>query len=236
MAESHNGGFSWISRLAPGWKDYGLPDPGLNQYALGMDFAADPTVVIAPGVMLLNFIAAERDDNGVGGIYVQRWHEVNNETGFNWQPEPESRLIDSGTAGRFIDKPYMFLNLLPPGSGTVTVSGTLEDGVIQFGPGPGRRGHCRLRGVCGQPAKRHQGAGQPELRLRHTWSNPVKLTESLNLNQGVSLSAMGNKMIAVWRQVADSNNGHNIAYALSNDAATSGARPRYWPRTSVPLT
>ncbi|MGB5210434.1 MAG: HYR domain-containing protein [Gammaproteobacteria bacterium] len=218
VAESHNGGKSWISRLIPGWKGYGLPDqPALQQYALGMDFAADPTVVIAPGVMLLNFIAAERDENGVGGIYVQRWHEVNNEAGFNWQPEPESRLIDAGTAGRFIDKPYMMLNLLPPGSGTVTVSGMLEDGSPSSVQVPAGEVTVAYAVFVGSQENGTKVLVSQTSDYGNTWSNPTKLTETLNLNQGVSLSAMGNKMIAVWRQVADSNNGHNIAYALSND-------------------
>lgn len=235
VAESHNGGYSWITRLAPGWKDYGLPDPALNQYALGMDFAADPTVVTAPGIMLLNFIAAERDDNGVGGIYVQRWHEVNNETGFNWQPEPESRLIDSGTAGRFIDKPFMLLNLQPPGSGTVAVSGTLEDGTLSSVQVPAGEVTVAYAVFVGSQQNGTKVLVSQSSDYGNTWSNPTKLTETLNLNQGVSLSAMGNKMIAVWRQVADSNNGHNIAFAISNNRGGSWGKAKILAQDFCPF-
>ncbi len=185
--------------------------------------------------MLLNFIAAERDDNGVGGIYVQRWHEVNNETGFNWQPEPESRLIDSGTAGRFIDKPYMFLNLLPPGSGTVTVSGTLEDGSFNSVQVPAGVVTVAYAVFVGSQQNGTKVLVSQSSDYGITWSNPIKLTESLNLNQGVSLSAMGNKMIAVWRQVADSNNGHNIAYALSNDGGNKWGKAKILAQDYLPL-
>ncbi len=121
-----------MSRVNPGWPLYSTLGGGVP---VGHDFAADPTTAAVPGLVLYNFIAADRGKKGTGGLFLQRWFESDKENGFPYLPSRDTTLITKGTScpqcsGRFIDKPHMIATLAAPGSGRapVNVSGTLEDG------------------------------------------------------------------------------------------------------------
>ncbi|MEM7000078.1 MAG: hypothetical protein AAF529_04785 [Pseudomonadota bacterium] len=135
VSQSRNAGQNFVSRLAPGWRNYGDQDGDGISESVGREFAADPSVAAAPGVMLTTFISTDRADKGPGGVYLQRWFETNteDENGFTWVPEADTKLIAPGASGFFIDKPDTIFAPDNPdivsGQNTLqTVNATLEGG------------------------------------------------------------------------------------------------------------
>jgi len=111
---------TWVSRLIPSFKG---DTPSLN-----LAFGADPTVAAFPGGMGYLFIAGNRGDNALGGIFFQRWVEMNKEDGYPFEPASEpTHVITSGTSGRFIDKPALMINLL---SGTCDIPFKHANGTV----------------------------------------------------------------------------------------------------------
>ncbi len=126
VSMSRDGGLTWTSRLAPGWKGYTHPlqrELPEGELVAG-GFAADPAIAAAPGVVLGSFISSDRQDKGPGGMYLYRWFERNTEAGMPWVPERDVRQIVAGGQGKFVDKVDLVLALTdaPP----VTVSATFE--------------------------------------------------------------------------------------------------------------
>ena len=127
VAMSRDGGLTWTSRLAPGWKAY--PNPVLRELPDGSTdparFAADPAVASVPGAMMLGFIASDRAEKGPGGMYLQRWFEQRSEAGQPWLPEATTLQIAAGDADNFVDKDDL-LYVLDPAAPDVPLDVTLE--------------------------------------------------------------------------------------------------------------
>ncbi len=108
IAMTRDGGLTWKTRLAPGWKSY--------PQTIGQGFAADPAIAPVPGAMVFAFIASDRDNKGPGGLYFQRWWEQGAESGLPWTPEKETYQAVAGDVGRFIDKEDILFTLDEPGA------------------------------------------------------------------------------------------------------------------------
>lgn len=109
---TRNGGETWTSRLVPGF--------AVDASALGYAFAADATTAAVPGMAFSGLMAARRNANSPGGMFLQRWTEENKDDGAPWK-YLDTKPIFSGTSGQFLDKPAM----LVPLSGTTPVSTAL---------------------------------------------------------------------------------------------------------------
>lgn len=119
---SRDAGITWQTSLVPGHP--GDPDTSLN-----LEFAADASLIGVPGLLLYNYIAADRDTEE-GGLYFQRYVWLNKEDGSPVARSGGPVEISSGNSGRFLDKPGMVAFLDAPGSGTTTHSGTLDAGSV----------------------------------------------------------------------------------------------------------
>ena len=112
VSQSCDAGATWRSRIMPG-------HPGdLDAEVIPAAFAADPRLVALPGVgnpgmAILNFIAGYRDSN-VGVLGIQHWLEANKEDADHYEPGRTTWFADTGTSGRFIDKPDILAVLDPP--------------------------------------------------------------------------------------------------------------------------
>ena len=224
VSQSCDAGDTWRSRLAPGY-------PGdLDAENLPAEFAADPRLAAIPGMAIFNFIAGFRDSN-VGVLAIQHWLEVNKEDSDHYEPGRVTYFADEGTSGRFLDKPDMLAILDPAGQqGTITLNTVMEnpelgvDGVItrDFPTGTLYVAYAVFTGSFNSIkvlVKTSDDWGR-------TWKNQaLKLSEDQNKVSGITLTAVGNKVLAVWRRQGDGNDPDSIMYSvITNDGkkATKG--------------
>jgi hypothetical protein len=203
---------TWVSRLIPGFKG---DTPSLN-----LAFGADPVVNAFPGGMGYVFIAGNRGDNAVGGIFFQRWVEMNKEDGYPFEPASEPiHQITSGVSGRFIDKPAAMINLIP---GTCDIPFKRADGTAGIRTVPKFEVAVAFAIFLGSDQSANTAiwvikSGDCGL----TWDTPgTKITQTVNINQGVSLSSNGDRFVATWRRFKDSNAADAIMSAVSGNRGT----------------
>lgn len=228
FAYTLNGGQTWFSDLLPG-------HPG-DSPNIGFEFAADPQVTAAPGVALVNYIAADRGENAAGGVFVHRLFEVNREAGSPWAPEMLPLLVTSGNAGQFVDKPVQMLHLEEPGSGTVTVSSTLKDGTPVSQEVPAGRlfvAYATFIGNSNNPQSKITVARSDNYGV--SWTKK-KITTGNGLNQSAALAAHGDNVCAVWRRFEKKNDSNAIMASCSttrgdswSNATEISAEPEFFP-------
>jgi hypothetical protein len=211
-------GDSWIGLStsidgARTWRDRLLDGFPASPAGIG---AADPVVRTVPSLGLVAYITLSRSD-GRGTLSLAVLHERNKENGEPYQFY-QTRVIGSGTPGRFSDKPAM-IAVLDPAGGTLTVGGrSIPKGTVHFAyslfPGNDNNSSSQIFHLF----SRDYGL---------TWSNPKKLSESLGINQGVDLAVddATNTIVATWRQIADTNQTDAIVSARSDDGGQTWSKP-----------
>ena len=204
-------GDTWRSRLAPGYPG----DPDAEN--IPAEFAADPRLAAIPGMAIFNFIAGYRDSN-VGVLAIQHWLEVNKEDAGHYEPGYTTWFADTGTEGRFLDKPDM-LAVLDKSPGTIELATVMEnpelgvDGVItrSFPTGTLYVAYAVFTGSFNSIkvlVKTSDDWGR-------TWKNQaLKLSEDQNQVSGITLTAIGDKVLAVWRRKGDGNDPDSILYSV----------------------
>jgi hypothetical protein len=206
VSMSTDGARTWRDRLLDGFPS--------SPSGIG---AADPVVRTVPGLGLISYITLSRTD-GRGTLSLALLHERNKENGEPYQFF-QSRLIGTGTPGRFNDKPAM-LAVLDRAGGTINVGGrTIPKGTVHFSyslfPGNDNNSSSQIYHTF----SRDYGL---------TWSSPKKLSESLGINQGVDLAVddASNTIVATWRQVADTNQSDAIVFARSDDGGQTWTKAK----------
>ena len=218
QAESCDAANTWTSRIVPGHPNHPAP--------IGTKFAADPRVIALPGMAIHGFIGGFRDqDRGV--IAVQHWLENNKDDFDYYEPALNTIIVDEGTEGRFIDKPDFLAVLDDPGSqGVVTLSHEMEN------PELGTIDRSYPSGTLYAAYAVFTGSQSVKLLVKTsddwgaTWRNKTtKLTESQNLVTGITMTSMGNTIIAMWRQVLDTNDVDAVYYATTTNAGQNWSKP-----------
>jgi hypothetical protein len=179
--------------------------------------AADPVVRTVPGLGLVSYITLSRSD-GRGTLSLALLHERNKENGEPYQFF-QTRLIGNGTPGRFNDKPAM-LAIVDPGVGTISVGGRqVPKGTVHFS-------YSLFPGNDNNSSSQIYHTYSSDYGL--TWSSPKKLSESLGINQGVDLAVNDatNAMVAIWRQVADTNQADAMVVARSDDGGKTWGKAK----------
>jgi hypothetical protein len=216
---SRDNGLTWLSRLAPGYK-------GSGTTSLNLAYGADPVVMAFPGGMLYVFIAGNRGENEVGGVYSQQWVEVNKEDGFPFVPALGTpKTVTTGTSGRFLDKPGAMINMLP--SGTCNIPYAKSDGTPGVRTVPAFEASVAFAIFLG--SDQSEGTAVWVIKSSDcgaTWDSPgKKVTQTININQGVSIAAIGSKYVAAWRSFNDSNQPQSaIQYSVSNNRGQSWSK------------
>lgn len=213
-------GDTWESRIAPG-------HPG-HTHPVDAAFAADPSLAALPGMAVLNFIGGYREEDR-GVLAIQHWLEVNREDSDPYEPAAQTVIAASGTEGRFIDKPDMLAILdSPDRQGTISLAFEMENpdlGTIsrEFPTGDLIVAYAVFTGSTGVKlqVKTSDDWGK-------TWKNQsTKLSEDQNLVSGISLTAIDDTVLAVWRRAGDNNDPDSIMYAVSGD------RGKKWTKGAV---
>jgi len=210
VSMSCDGGNNWLSRIAPGHPDHIAP--------IGAEFAADPRMVAAPGIAIFNFIAGNRIDSR-GVVAVQHWLEVNKEDADFYEPGLNTTIVDEGSDGRFLDKPDMLLVLDPPDKQTLIPlsiemeNSDLGDQGTIHGQYPSGILYVAYAVFTGSQSVKVLLKVSKDLGL--TWRNKsFKLSEDQNLVSGISLTAIGDTVLATWRRAGDNNDFDSIMYSF----------------------
>jgi hypothetical protein len=225
---------TFSSGLVPGYK--GHPN------SLNMGFAADPSLVAipgadpsqigpnvtkqTPGLAVLNYIGGFRDSN-LGVLAVPRFVENEREDQLPWLPEDEIYIIADGTSGRFIDKPAFLYVPADAGSQrtisqSIAVEGQTDNVDVTTPTGTLIVAYAVFTGSNSIKVliQRSKDNGV-------TWDNATKLSESQNEVTGVTLTAIGQRVVASWRRKADGNEGDAIMSAFSSNTG------RKWTKGEV---
>jgi hypothetical protein len=221
--KSFDGGLSWQSTLLPGYPQdqspLGMASP-LKPYGA----AADPTVRAgANGLVYYSGMAFNRGTN-IGAVFLSRYFDLDNkENGDATDPSQgddpvhfiDTTLIDTGTSGQFLDKPWIAVDIARPGSGATTCSFTPIGGTPQSFVG----------GNVYMTWSRFTGSSSTKIMFSRsldcgrTWSTPIKLSESNSINQGTNIDVdpTNGTIYVAWRRFAASNQPDAILVAKSTD-------------------
>ena len=220
LFKSFDGGRTWQSVLLPGYPQdtsaIGMASP-LKAYAA----AADPTVrASANGLLYYSGIAFNRGTN-IGAVFLSRHFDQNNkENGDATQGKDEiayvdTKLIDTGTSGQFLDKPWIAVDVPRTGSGATTCT---------FTP-PGGSQQSFVGGNVYMTWSRFTGSTSTKIMFSRsldcgkTWSNPTKISESNSINQGTNIAVdpTNGTVFVAWRRFATSSQPDAIMVAKSTD-------------------
>lgn len=120
--KSYDGGQSWTSTLLPGYLHADTTPPEApTSPLLGFEAAADPVVRAGTnGLFYYSGITFNRGQRGLGQVFVARFIDNNNkETGAI--EYIDTKIIDVGNEGHFIDKPSIVVDIPRDGSPMTTL-------------------------------------------------------------------------------------------------------------------
>src|SRR5262252_1284309 len=215
--KSFDGGLTWESTLHPGYPQdksaQGMASP-LKAYSA----AADPTVRAGTnGLFYFSGIAFNRGTN-IGGVFVSTLIDSNQKEngdatqGLDTIKYVSTVVVDTGTSGQFIDKPWIAVDIARPGAATCTFNplGTPQ----AFPAGNVYLVWSRFTGATSTKIMFSRS-----LDCGKTWSTAIKLSESNSINQGTNLAIdpTTGAIYAVWRRFASSSAGDAIVVAKSTD-------------------
>jgi hypothetical protein len=208
---SKDGGNTWSSTLLDGYPQLTNTTSPLH----GFQAAADPVVRAGNnGMFYYAGIVLNRGNNPLGGVFVARFIDNNNtETG-----DPvaylDTKLIDQGTAGQFIDKPWFAVAPMTNG-GQCTVNGQMfaaQNLYLAYSVFVGNDNNIRTKIMF----TRSTDCGA-------TWAGPQKLSESLAINQGVNIAVdpTSGAVYAAWRRFHGGNDPDSIIIAKSTNGGAT---------------
>jgi len=238
--KSFDGGRSWRSALMPGYSLDTSPE-GTTSPLHGFQAAADPTVRAGTsGLFYFSGIAFNRGSNGLGVVFLARFIDNDNrENGdptrkngsiTNVSPADSIRflgqtVIDSGTSGQFLDKPWLAVDI-PRGAATCTINFTNPDGSSRSETVPAGQVFITYSAFTGANTTKIQFVSSSD--CGKTFTKNIKLSESNSINQGTivaidpSSSGAGAATVYVaWRRFATSSQPDAIVIAKSVDGGNS---------------
>lgn len=202
--KSRNGGQTWWSDLLPGYPQESPSTSPLHGYQA----AADPVVRAgANGMFYYSGIVLNRDSNPLSGVFVARFIDNNNTENGDPIAYVGTRMIDKGSSGAFIDKPWIAVG---PGTGQCTVNGQTfpaQNVYLAYTVFVGNGNNLRTKLMFA----RSTDCGA-------TWSAAQKLSEGYPINQGASIvvSPTG-PLYVVWRRFQSTTESNAIMIAKSTD-------------------
>jgi hypothetical protein len=221
VSQSRTGGVTWEKRLREGYK-YDSSTSPLKQYQA----TSDPVLSAgAAGIVYEAGIAFNRGTNALGAVFTGTWLDLNDRED---DPAPftlvpgSTQFLDSGTAGQFIDRPALWVGLPLPGV-TTTLQVPNDSGVLVTQTIPVSPVYYAWATFVGSDSNPHTKIMfRASFDGNKTLTNPVKVSESLLLNQGVQMAQIRSggqtaPLCLTWRQVATGNNPNAIAAVCSAD-------------------
>jgi hypothetical protein len=218
LFKSFDGGSTWQSTLLPGYPQDNSPE-GLASPLKGFEAGADPTIRAGTnGLFYYSGIVLNRGDNGLGKLFVARFIDNNNVEDGDSIGYLNTAVIDSGTAGQFVDKPWMAVDVPRVGAtqcqigtqsfpaGNVYLAYSVFTGSEENNP------HTKLY------VARSTDCGA-------TWTK-TKISESFTVSQGstVAIDPNTGAVYVAWRQFQTPALPHSIIVAKSTDGGRTFSR------------
>jgi hypothetical protein len=218
--KSFDGGQTWQSTLLPGYPQ-DQSAAGLASPLKGFTAAADP--VVRPGTNGLFYysgIVFNRGTN-LGEVFVSTFIDMDNKENGDATEDRDpiklvgTQVIDSGTSGQFLDKPWVTADVPRPGAGQCTIAGSPTQ---TFPAGNVYMAYAMFTGSQSTKimVSRSQDCGA-------SWSKPVKISQSNTINQGtaIAIDPVSGALYVAWRRFAAGNDGDAIMVAKSTDFGQS---------------
>jgi hypothetical protein len=216
LFKSFDGGETWQSTLIPGFPQDSSPE-GTASPLKGYTAAADPIVRAGThGLFYYGGIVFNRSTN-LGLLKVTTFIDLNNKENGNVATARDpirfagTVVVDTGTSGQFLDKPWIGVDV--PRAGALSRTFNLG-GTSQTVP-------------CGNVYMawaKFTGSHSTKIMISRsrdcgvTWENSTKLSESNSINQGTGVSVAPDGAVYVaWRRFAAGNDPDAILFAKSTD-------------------
>src|SRR6185312_5257152 len=222
--KSFDGGSTWRSSLIPGYPQDASP-LGMASPLKGFQAGADATVRAGTnGLFYYSGIYFNRGDGGLGAVAVSRF--IDNNNAFAKADDPIAFLgttvVERGTKKRFIDKPYMVVDVPRAGSGTCSITAPGTKAAQKIPAGAVYLAYAVFTGTDAKPysiiyVRRSLDCGV-------TWSQPDKVSEGAFLNQGVTMAIdpASGRLYVAWRKFADKKVGDAIMFVRSTNKKITG--------------
>ena len=226
--KSFDGGQRWQSTLIPGYPLDVAASP-LRGYAAG----ADPVVRAgAHGLFLYSGLVFDRGDTGKSAIFVSRFIDNNNLEAGDPIGYIGTSIVtsDSGRTGRFLDKPWLAVDIPRGGSSTCSII-TSPVAAASTGKGKGHNkppdGQVIAAGAMyvAYTAITHPTSGiKAEILLSSStncgasWSAPVRLSRPQDpVNQGatIAINPVNGDVYVAWRRLTAPGATDSDAYLVA---------------------
>jgi hypothetical protein len=230
--KSFDAGRTWKTYLLPGYPQDTSPEGRASPLQQrGLRAAADPTVRAGTdGFFLVSGIAFNRQTDA-SAVFVSRHVDLgikeNGDAtlGRDSMPYLDTIVVDDGHAGQFLDKPWVAIDIPRPfAQGTCTISLPADHPVFPgvtrtFPVGPMYIAWTRFTGDHSTKVLLARS-----LDCGKTWSQPTKLSESSNVNQGatIAIDPQTGTVYVAWRRFATASQSDAILVASSGDGQGFG--------------
>ena len=235
---SLDGGETWKSTLLPGYPQdisaVGTKSP-LHPYTV----ATDPTVRAGTnGLFYYSGLAFNRGTGAPSGVFVATFQDLNNKgNGDNAILQSNANgtthgnpfqyigvnMVDTGTSGQFLDKPWIAVDIPRPGrTATCTLNGkTFSSGYVYVV-------YTQFNGSQNNPASKIKVVSSTNCGA--TWAQPQILSQAEKLAQGTvaTIDPTTGNVIVAWRQIGvagKQNQPDAIQYAISTNGGWSFSSP-----------
>ncbi|MDA2938765.1 Ig-like domain repeat protein, partial [Acidobacteria bacterium AH-259-A15] len=223
--KSFDGGQSWRSTLLPGFPQ-DTSSEGTQSPISDFEAGADPTVRAGThGLFYYSGIAFNRGENALGAVFVARFIDLNNKEGasFPIREDPikyiDTSVIDTGTSGQFVDKPWLAVDIPRPGfkTTTITVPEDSPDGQTISQTLPCGHAYLAYADFTGETKKnpRSKVLVSRSTDCGQTWGRPILINETFKISQGVTVAIDPNdgRVWIAWRQFGDENEPDQMVIA-----------------------
>jgi hypothetical protein len=218
LFKSFDGGSTWRSTLLPGYPQDSSPE-GLASPLKGFEAGADPTMRAGTnGLFYYSGIVLNRGENGLGKLFVARFIDNNNVEGGDSIRYLDTGIIDSGTAGQFIDKPWMAVDVPRQGASHCQI------GTQSFPAGNVYLSYSVFTGnETNNPHTKLFLARSTDCGA--TWSK-TKISETFSVSQGstVAIDPNTGAVYVAWRQFRTPALANSIIVAKSVDGGRTFSR------------
>ncbi len=252
---TRNGGATWRSTMLAGWKTADPQFSDTSQEALAspvraFDATADPTVRAGThGLFYVSGVAFNRAGenasaplSGIDGKKGMQFVAVFIDDNNTSDPDAQPRYLwtvapEAGTSGKFLDKPWIAVDIprggappvctIPAGPGGVPAAQTIQAGTAYVAYavflGEGNNPHSEIW------VKKSTDCGR-------TWGSAAKVTASVPLSQSPMLviNPTNGNLHVVWREFGVGGGEDRILTAKSTNFAKSFSKPVEIHRLGVP--
>jgi hypothetical protein len=202
--KSYDGGESWTSTMLPGFPQ----DPSANPLK-NYRTAADPVVRSGPnGLFYYSGIAFNRDTN-LGVVFVARFIDNNDKEGGDTIEYIDTKIIASGTATKFLDKPWIAVDQPRIPFTNIKIAGQTF---------PRHNVYIAYSSFSGTKVTLGDVMFVRSTNCGTNWGTPIKISTGNFAHQGATIAikpVLGEVLVA-WRRFAQTNKSPDQIYVAQS--------------------